>query len=236
MSIQLAKILQKYHFFPFIISCDSRQIYQDLNIGTGKISESEMQGILHYGLNLISPTETFSVVNFEKYLDNCPFFKKWRDFQNGKIHNNPKIIPIICGGTGLYIDAVIFERNYLGGKPNPVRRQELENFRQKYGNEALWQKLYALDPEYAKELHINNHTYIIRAIEIFEETGKSKKESFSRVPTLKYPTFFLTPYTDSPENRVILYEKINARIKQMFTDGLVQEVEENIKKYGMSAP
>lgn len=78
--------------------------------------------------------------------------------------------------------------------------------------------MYDLDPEYASDLHPNNHTYIIRAIEIITETGKSKIESFSKKPKLQYPTYFLTPYKDSPENRKKLYIKINSRIKEMFVN------------------
>lgn len=209
---------------PFIISADSRQIYQDMNIGTGKILPKEMQHIPHIGLDLISPKETFSVVNYQKSIDNCPIFDNWKQSPGNSV-------PIICGGTGLYIDALIFERDYLGSKPSQKRRQELEDFRCKYGNHALWQKLADIDPQYATELHPNNSTYIIRAIEIFEETGKSKKEAESPL-TLKYPTLFLTPYTDSPENRNILYHRINARIEIMFQEGLVHEVETLSGKYG----
>lgn len=115
------------------------------------------------------------------------------------------------------------------------KREELENFREKFGNEALWQKLNEIDPKYAKTLHPNNHTYIIRGIEIFEETGKSKLESIDEKPELKYPTIFLTPYTDNPENRQNLYNKINSRINEMFDDGLVNEVKNIAKKYGNNA-
>ncbi len=230
-SIELAQFLQNNWYFPFVISADSRQIYQEMNIGTGKITQDEMQNILHYGLDIIPPTETFSVVDFEKNINNCPFFEKWKHWEK-----NWKIIPIICGGTGLYIDSLIFKRNYLGSKPNPKRRQELEDFCLQYGNEALWQKLFDIDPNYAKILHPNNHTYIIRAIEIFEETGKSKLEAESPKPILKYPTIFLTPYTDSVENRQNLYNKINSRIEKMFRDGLVNEVGKIIEKYGINCP
>ena len=92
--------------------------------------------------------------------------------------------------------------------------------------------MYDLDPEYARDLHPNNHTYIIRAIEIIESTGISKSESFDNTPKIRFPTLFLTPYTDTIENRKKLYENINARIAKMFTDGLVEEVECIAKKYG----
>lgn len=233
MSIQIAKFLENSWFHPFIISVDSRQIYQEMNIGTWKITENEKENILHIWLDLIDPCETFSVVDFQKSIDNCPIFENWKKFW--KNFENKKIIPIICGGTGLYIDSLIFERNYLGSEPNLARRKELEDFRQEFWNEALWQKLYEIDPKYASELHPNNHTYVIRGIEIFEETGKSKLESIDKKPKLHYPTLFLTPYSDSEENRKILYEKINSRIEEMFEMWLVDEVEKILKKFGREA-
>lgn len=182
-----------------------------------------MANIQHIGLNIISPREQFSVVEFQKHIIQSDF---WKNFEK-----NEKFFPIICGGTGLYIDSLIFERTYLGTKPNPDRRKNLEKFRQQNGNEALWEKLYNLDPDYAQDLHPNNYNYIIRAIEIFEDTGKSKKSTLQE-PSLKYKTLFLTPYTDTPENRATLYEDINARINEMFKLGLVEEVRFLKKKYG----
>ena len=232
-SLEIAKIAQDLNFFPVIISADSRQIYQEMNIGTGKILPHEMENIIHLGLDIISPTEKFSVVEFKKNIENSDiwkiFIRKWTiiDWNLRK-----KIVPIICWGTGLYIDSLIFERNYLWEAPNKAQREELENFRIKNGNDALWKKLYDLDPDYARDLHPNNHTYIIRAIEIIESTGISKSESFDTTPKLRFPTLFLTPYTDTIENRKKLYENINTRIEKMFTNGLVEEVEYIAKKYG----
>lgn len=100
----------------------------------------------------------------------------------------------------------------MGKPPDPERRKELEDFREKHGNEALWNKLHALDPVYADMLHVNNWTYVIRGIEIFEETGRSKLEA-QHGQKLKYPTLFLTPYDG---DRARLYEKINTRVEQMF--------------------
>ena len=232
-SLEVAKIIQNLDFFPVIISADSRQIYQEMNIGTGKILPNEMQNITHLGIDLIAPTEKFSVVEFKKNIENSEFWQKFLEkwtIIDGNLHK--KIVPIICWGTGLYIDSLIFERNYLGEPPNQERRNELENFRLQNGNEALWKKLYSLDPEYARELHPNNHIYIIRAIEIIESTGSSKKQSFDTTPQLRFPTLFLTPYMDNAENRKKLYENINLRIEKMFTDGLIDEVNNLAKKYG----
>ena len=195
-----------------------------MDIGTGKITETEKEGIPHHMIDIIDPDTDFSVVDFQ--LQATPLLENL--LVRGKT-------PILCGGTGLYLDSLILERNYLGTVPNAKRRKELEDFRDTHGNEALWEKLFAIDPEYARELHPNNTTYVIRGIEIFEETGKSKRESF-QVPTLKYPVKFLTPYEDNESSRKVLYEKINTRVEGMFRDGLVDEVRALLEKFGASAP
>jgi tRNA dimethylallyltransferase len=122
-------------------------------------------------------------------------------------------IPILCGGTGLYIDSLIFKRSYPEIEGDENLRKELEEFRIQNGNEALWQKLNAIDPEYAKILHPNNYHYIIRGIEVMMKTGKSKLTHIDS-PTLKYDTFFITPYDG---DRDTLYEKINDRVEEMFS-------------------
>lgn len=208
---------------PSILSADSRQIYRGMDIGTGKITPEEMRDIPHYGLDILSPNEAFSVAAFQRYGQALISSLSDRD------------ILIICGGTGLYIDALVFERSYMGDAPDPERRHALEAYRREFGNEALWKKLFALDPEYAQELHPNNHTYIIRAIEVFEDTGKSK-QCARNTPTLQYPTSFFTPYHDTPESRKALYEKIDQRVAAMFQDGLIDEVRTLVKTYGPHAP
>ncbi len=208
LAIDIATHLQVQGYDPFVVSADSRQVYRYMNIGTGKITSDEMRGIPHIGLDIIEPNATFSVVDFRNAIEEHPLWKDWKN-------NSHRQVTIICGGTGLYIDALIYERNYMGKKPDPTLRQELENYRQEHGNQALWEKLHALDPLYAIELHPNNHTYIIRAIEVFLETGKSKKEA-EQPPTLKYPTLFLTPYEDSTEARALLYKNIDQRVQSMF--------------------
>jgi tRNA dimethylallyltransferase len=108
---------------------------------------------------------------------------------------------------------LIFERSYPNIPADWNLRQELEDFRTKHGNSALWEKLYKLDPKYAKMLHPNDRHYIIRGIEVYMKSGKSKTD-LQDVPTLKFDTFFLTPYDGNREN---LYSRINTRVKEMFT-------------------
>lgn len=204
LALEIAKSIESE-----IVSVDARQIYRYMNIGTGKVTKDEKQWIPHHMLDIIDPSEAFSVADFrartEPILD-----KLWSEWKT----------PILCGGTGLYLDSLIYEREYMGKPPDPERRKELEDFREKHGNEALWNKLHALDPVYADMLHVNNWTYVIRGIEIFEETGRSKLEA-QHGQKLKYPTLFLTPYDG---DRARLYEKINTRVEQMFATWLIEEV------------
>lgn len=99
--------------------------------------------------------------------------------------------------------------------PDWKYREELENMRKDKGDKFLWDMLFEVDPEYAKELSPSNYRYIIRGLEVMRDTGKSKRESHN-TKTLRFSPFFLTPYTDSEINRKVLYEKINARVSSMF--------------------
>lgn len=216
MAIEIAKYLGSE-----VISVDARQIYREMNIGTAKADEREMDGIIHHMIDVIDPNEEYSVVDFkntaEKYMQNI--WKQWK-------------IPILCGGTGLYLDSLIFERNYSSVKNNPKRRQELEAIRQNEWDTALWEILKNYDPKYASELHPNNKTHIIRAIEIFEETGKSKRD-IDDGNTLLFPTLFFSPYE---WKRDALYERINKRVDSMLELGLIDEVNNLLKIYPKSSP
>ncbi|MBS9783913.1 tRNA (adenosine(37)-N6)-dimethylallyltransferase MiaA [Candidatus Gracilibacteria bacterium] len=216
LAIEIAKYLKSE-----VISVDSRQIYREMNIGTAKVTTEEAGGVVHHMIDIIDPDEIFSVVDFknqaEKILE--AIWKK------GKI-------PILCGGTGLYLDSLIFERNYSTAKQNTARRQELETIRQEQGDLALWKILETYDKKYADSLHPNNKTHIIRAIEIFEETGKSKQE-INDGNTLLFPTFFVSPYQG---DREALYNRINLRAEIMLENGLIEEVENLLKKYDKSTP
>lgn len=204
LSIEVASYLKSE-----VISIDARQIYQYMNIGTGKVTPEEMQWVPHHMLDVIEPSEAFSVVDF-------------RDMSMPILENiwNQWKVPVLCGWTGLYIDSLIFERSYPSIEADWERREELEQFRLEHGNEALWDKLNALDPTYAKTLHPNDRHYIIRGIEVFEKTGKSKAENID-TPKLKYDTLFLTPYDG---NREVLYRRINLRVEEMFRNWLIEEV------------
>jgi tRNA dimethylallyltransferase len=158
LSIEIAKRLETE-----IISVDARQVYKHLNIGTGKVTPEEMQGIVHHMLDIIELDRVYSVVDFQREAE-----EHMRNIlAKGKI-------PILCGGTGLYIDSLVFERSYSESTIDWDLRDELEAYRLTHGNEALWKKLHAIDPSYAETLHINNYRYVIRGIEVFTKTGISK--------------------------------------------------------------
>ena len=141
LSIEIAKYLNSE-----IISTDSRQIYRYMDIGTGKIKKEEMQWIPHHMIDIIDPSERFTVVDFVK--QSLPIIdeiqKMWR-------------IPILCGGTGLYIDGVLYEMAYPDTPPDWWYRTELENIRQEKWNQELWNMLEEIDPEYAHELEVGNY-------------------------------------------------------------------------------
>ena len=211
LAIKIAKSINSE-----IISTDSRQIFKYLDIWTGKVTENEKQWIIHHMIDIIEPDREYSVWEFkveaEKILENI--FKKWK-------------IPILCGGTGLYIDSLIYDFKIPKVPADARIRQDLEFEREKYWNEFIWKKLQELDPEYASELHPNNYRYVIRALEVKMLTGKSKTD-FREEKTLKYEIFFVTP---DDWNRAKLYEKIDKRIKIMFETWLLKEVQDLLKKY-----
>jgi tRNA dimethylallyltransferase len=217
LSIELGKYLDTE-----IISTDSRQIYKDMDIGTGKITEEEMQWIRHHMLDIISPTEIFSMAEFGK--TSLPMIEKivqtWK-------------IPILCWGTGLYIDSVLYEMAIPDSEPDWKYREELEKIRIEKGNQFLWEMLFRVDPLYARELEINNFRYIMRGLEVFRETGKSKRES-KNTKTLRFDPLFISPYSD--ENRENLYKNINTRVLGMFENGLEKEVWKLIEKYSIGCP
>ena len=211
LSIKIAKFLNSE-----IISTDSRQIFKWLDIWTGKVTEEEKEGIIHHMIDIIEPNQEYSVWEFKKEAEKIikNIFKKWA-------------IPILCWGTWLYIDSLIYDFKIPKVPADPILREKLEDERIKFWNEFIWKKLQEIDPNYASELHPNNYRYVIRALEVKILTWKSKKE-FREEKNLKYDTFFITPYD---WNREKLYKKIDLRIKSMFENWLLEEVKDLLTKY-----
>jgi tRNA dimethylallyltransferase len=193
-----------------IISGDSMQIYRNMDIGTAKITKGDMEGIPHHLIDILEPNESFSVAEFQLLVRT-----KIREItEKGKL-------PIIVGGTGLYIQSVIYDYHFSDVPGDEALRLQLEERGKKIGNVALHQELMKVDPESASQVHPNNVRRVIRALEIYHLTGKTRND-FQRgqEPDLLYNTALVGLTMD----REILYERINARIDLMVAEGLLAEV------------
>ncbi len=193
-----------------IISADSMQIYKNMNIGTAKPDLEERQGIPHHLIDIINPDEEFSVARFQKLA---------KDIINEIVSN--KKLPIIAGGTGLYINSIIYNMDFAQSVPNWQLRRRLQEEAKNMGNEYVHNKLKKIDPDAAKRIHPNNVKRVIRAIEIYYETGE-KMSDFREDITLndEYEFYFVGLI----RNREELYSRINRRVDIMIDRGLVEEV------------
>ena len=205
-SIGLAKALNGE-----IISGDSMQIYKGLDIGTAKISKEEMQGVPHHLIDIKEPWESFSAAEF----------KRLADAAIADIHSRGKL-PIIVGGTGFYINGVLYEYHFGEADTDEIYRARLEQYAAENGNDALWNMLNEKDPDSAAKLHSNDTKRVIRALEVLHVTGIRASERQNTVDKgkLRYNAVYIA--LSLP--REILYERINKRVEQMIADGLEQEV------------
>ena len=201
-----------------IISADSMQIYKDMNIGTAKLTKEEMQGIKHYLLDFVSPEGRYSVANFKTDAK----IKIEEILKKGKT-------PIIVGGTGLYIDSMIYGIEFQDEKIDKEYREELNELAEKEGLERLYEEARKIDSEAMKKISINDKKRIIRVLEIYHKTGKTKteveKESRKNEIKYNYKMFAITM------NREKLYERIEKRVDQMIEQGLIEEVQSILNKY-----
>lgn len=206
VGIQLAK-----KFGGEIISCDSMQIYRQLDIGTAKVKPEEKEGIKHHLIDIINPEDEFSVNDFRDLA-----------FQTIEDLHRQKKIPILVGGTGLYINSIIYKLQFANVPKDPVIRKKWEGICREKGSDYLYNYLYTIDPKSCDKIHPNNTNRLIRAIEVHEITGKkfSSYTSNFRVVNDEYE-FIKIGLTDQ---RHILYERINQRVDQMFDEGLIEEV------------
>ena len=210
LGIELAK-----EFGGEIISCDSMQIYKNLDIGTAKPGRAEMQNIPHHMLDIVSPTEEFSV---ERY---CTMAKEIiKD-----IHSRGKL-PIMVGGTGLYADNTVMGTEFSAPKRDEELSDRLSEYADTYGNEALYSLLIKEDPGKASLLHPNDVKRVIRAIETVRLTGKTRKEldEESRPATSPYNYVYMAIDMD----RDVLYDRIDRRVDIMLENGLLEEVRKHI--------
>ena len=195
-----------------VISGDSMQIYRGMDIGTAKASAAEQQGVPHHLLDVAEITEGFSAGRFMELAKE----------KIAEIHGRGKT-PIICGGTGLYIELLLTGKQLSENTADEKLREELLQFANEQGNEALHARLAELDPKSAENIHPNNVKRVVRALEIALTTGSTKSEADekSREGENPYaPTIIRLTYGDREE----LYKKIDLRVRRMFEEGLENEV------------
>lgn len=195
-----------------VISGDSMQIYRGMDIGTAKASVAEQQGVPHHLLDVAEITEGFSAGRFMELAKE----------KIAEIHGRGKT-PIICGGTGLYIELLLTGKQLSENTADEKLREELLQFANEQGNEALHARLREVDPKSAENIHPNNVKRVVRALEIALTTGNTKSEADekSREGENPYdPTIIRLTYADREE----LYQKINLRVRRMFEEGLENEV------------
>ncbi len=198
LSIKLAK-----YFNGEIINVDSMQVYKQMNIGTAKIKEEEKDGVPHHLFDIFPVTQTNNIADFQKLVR--------EKIKEVKERNH---LPILVGGTGLYVKATVYDYDFVETKTETSKYDE-------YTNEELYEKLKEIDLYSAEKFHPNNRKRIERALSIYDEAGSTKTELEEKQEhKLVYDALFLTLKMD----RDILYERINNRVDQMFLEGLEEEV------------
>lgn len=212
LGIELAKLWSGE-----IISGDSMQVYKEMDIGTAKPSFQERQGIPHHMIDILQPDEEFSVAIFQRMVEDMI----------AELYSKHKL-PIIVGGTGLYIRSIIDHFDFTEFAVDWEYRNHLEAEAKSFGNEFIRQKLAQIDPKTAERLHPNDLRRIIRALEVYKHTGKSISEYqyADEVLPPKYNLLMVGLNMD----RQLLYQRINLRIDKMIEEGLIEEVKDLIEK------
>ena len=206
LSIGLAKAVDGE-----IISADSMQVYRKMNIGTAKIQQSEMQGVRHHLIDILDPGEDFNVVLFKKYA-----LEAMKDiYSRGKI-------PVVVGGTGFYIQALLYDINFEDNDNDMSYREELQILAAEHGNSYIHDMLAGVDPESAEKIHENNVKRVIRALEFYKKTGTKISEHNEAESQKESPYNF--EYFVLNDDRQKLYDRIDRRIDIMLEDGLLDEV------------
>ncbi|MEK7672255.1 MAG: tRNA (adenosine(37)-N6)-dimethylallyltransferase MiaA [Patescibacteria group bacterium] len=214
LALKLAKMVKGE-----IISTDSRQIYRDMDISTDAILEKNQEKIPHHLLRITDPDQTFTLAEYSDLA-----------LKTIKAIYKKKKIPLLVGGTGLYISSIIEGYKVPKIAPDKKLREKLTKEAEKKGNEFLYKKLVELDPEAAKTIHPNNLRYVIRALEINMTGGQNKVDDKSK----KSPFDLFIVGVEWPREK--LYERINKRVDQQIKRGLVKEVETLLKKYDAKLP
>lgn len=198
-----------------IVSGDSMLVYKGMDIGTAKPTLAERQGIPHYMIDILDPHEAYSVAEFQalatKYIE--------------EIHARDKI-PVLLGGTGLYVRAIIEGYQFSPVGSNEELRKRLYAEAKEFGHECVWQKLFACDPQTAGRLHPNDLRRVIRAIEVYHDSGRPLSQQYTATHATPYDVTVIG--LNMP--REILYRRINDRVDLMIEQGLEQEVRQLLNK------
>lgn len=213
LSIKLAKLLNGE-----VISADSMQIYKYMDIGSAKVTKDEMQGIKHHMIDVVLPSENFTVVDYKNMAE--------KEINNVIEQNK---LPIIVGGTGLYINSLTCNMNFTEAESDIEYRKYLEDLAIEKGNEYVHNLLKEIDPISYEKIHANNLKRVIRALEVYKVSGKPFS-SFNDLETF-YKSKYDIYYYVLTMNRDKLYDRINIRVDKMFSDGLLQECK-NLKELG----
>lgn len=214
VAVELAKI-----YSGEVISADSMQIYKELSISTAKPTEAEMLGIPHHMTDFLSPDEPFSVADYVKMARECIT----------DVHNRGKL-PVIAGGTGLYINSLIDNITFDHISSDNSMRADLEREAREMGAEHMHKRLEALDPAAAAAIHQNNVIRVIRAIEMYMLTGRTGEDNRAE-SRLKPSPYDVCMIGLTCFDRQVLYDRINRRVDQMVKDGLVDEVRRVYEAY-----
>lgn len=207
LAVELAKALNGE-----VLSCDSMQVYRRMDVGTAKPTAAEMQGVPHHMIDVLEPEAPFSVGRYVEMAG--PILQDI--LARGRTC-------VVCGGTGLYVDSLMAGRTFAPF-PETGRRQALEQLAAEQGIEAVLERLRAVDPESAQRLHPSNRRRIIRAMEVYEETGKTitqHNRETQAVPPKYRPLWIGLDFQD----RAALYRRIDGRVDQMVQDGLLEEIQ-----------
>lgn len=207
LSIALAKAVNGE-----IISADSMQVYKRMTVGTAKILPEEMQGVPHHLIDVLEPAEEFNVVLFARLAKEA--IKQC--YEKGKI-------PILVGGTGFYIQAVLYDIDFTENDDDKTYREEFERIASEDGAEVLHKRLQEVDAKAAAEIHPNNVKRVIRALEFFEKSGGQKISEHNEEQKQKESPYNFA-YFVLNDDRALVYERIDMRVDQMISQGLVDEV------------
>ena len=206
LSIRLAKRINGA-----IISTDSMQVYKYMDIGSAKIMPDEMEGVKHYLIDELDPSDEFNIVRFQQMAKDA--LKEI--YANGQI-------PIVAGGTGFYIQALLYDIDFTHRDSDEAFRKEMADYAAEYGTEALHEKLKEIDPVSYKTIHANNTKRVIRALEYYRMTGQPisahNEQEHQKVSPYNFAYFVLT------DDRKHLYDRIDYRVDLMMKKGLVDEV------------